>query len=284
MTRNYTPQELDSAPVATFLTTDERLRVDAAGTGLYRTRHHDSVEQILRNLQTEHVRAVLVSVNMCSPQGFSRVSRIIREYPRVPTVAVVSQYLPRTAQAVLLLGRCGVRTLVDIRDARGWQELRGLLDHSRTGSLQRIAIGGIESDLGTAPAGCLHFFYVLFDVAPRVNTVKKLADELEVVPSTLMSRFFRFNLPAPKRYLTLTRLVYAAQLFENPGLSVAAVSNQLDFSSPQSFGRHVYATMGLTPSQFRDTYDGEGMLEHYRRALVTPYVEVLRAFDPLSPT
>ena len=41
-----------------------------------------------------------------------------------------------------------------------------------------------------------------------------------------MSRFFRANLPAPKRYLALARLVRAAHLFENHGFSIANVSNQ----------------------------------------------------------
>jgi AraC-like DNA-binding protein len=272
----------DLPPVATFLTPDERLRVDAAGMGVYQTHHRDSIDQIVRDLQTRRIGAVLLSANICEDQGVGRIARIVREYPRIPTVAVVSQYLPRTAQAVLLLGRCGIRTLVDVRDSRGWQELRGILDRNRTGSFQRLAIGMIETDLGDASSGCRHFFQVLFELAPKITTVRALAEILDVVPSTLMSRFFRFRLPAPKRYLAVARLTCAAQLFENPGLSVAAVSNQLDFSSPQSFGRHVYAILQMTPSDFRESYDGEGMLEYYRRELILPYMHVLQRFDPLA--
>ncbi len=76
----------------------------------------------------------------------------------------------------------------------------------------------------------------------------------------------------------------AARLFENPGFSVANVANHLDYSSPQSFGRHVRMLMHMTAVQFREQYDGEGMLDFFRRELVLPHVEQLRALRPLHPT
>ena len=269
-------------PITTFLTPDERLRIDAAGLGLYETRHRESVDQIAKDLQTQRVQAVLLSVNICANQSLSRIARIVREYPRIPTVAVVSQYLPQTAQAVLLLGRCGVRTLVDVRDPRGWQELRKLIVRDRAAGLQRLALAMLDVELAEATAGSRQFLQTVFELAPQVSTVRRLAEALGVIPSTLMSRFFRYELPPPKQYLALARLTCAAQLLENPGLSVAAAANQLDYSSPQSFGRHVHALMQMTPTVFRDTYDGEGMLDHFRRVLVTPYLSKLRRFDPLA--
>jgi hypothetical protein len=96
-----------------------------------------------------------------------------------------------------------------------------------------------------------------------------------------MSRFFRAGLPAPKRYLAFARLVRAARLFENPGLSIANVANHLDYSSPQSFGRHVRTLMSITALEFRRRYDGEGMLHHFREQLVLPHMITLRQFRPL---
>jgi AraC-like DNA-binding protein len=115
-----------------------------------------------------------------------------------------------------------------------------------------------------------------------VSTVRALSAELRVVPSTLMSRFFRARLPAPKRYLATARLVQAARLFENPGLSVANIADHLEYSSPQSFGRHVKTMVGLTATMFRQRYDGEGMLGRFREELVLPYLDVLRHFSPLG--
>jgi hypothetical protein len=35
--------------------------------------------------------------------------------------------------------------------------------------------------------------------------------------------------------------------------------------------------------QFRDQYDGEGMLQHFREELVLPHLEKLRDLRPLYP-
>ena len=139
-------------------------------------------------------------------------------------------------------------------------------------------------DLSGVPQDCWRFFEALFLAPSRVSTVRGLARRLDVLPSTLMSRFFRVQLPAPKQYLAIARLVRAARLFENPGFSVANVANHLDYSSPQSFGRHVRTWMDLTALQFRDTYDGEGMLQRFREQLVLPYLPIIRQLRPLAPT
>ena len=39
-------------PIATLLTPEERLRVDAAGEGCYRTLHRESVDDVIRDLFT----------------------------------------------------------------------------------------------------------------------------------------------------------------------------------------------------------------------------------------
>lgn len=83
-------------------------------------------------------------------------------------------------------------------------------------------------------------------------------------------------------YLSLARLIRAAKLFENPGLSIASVANYLDYSSPQSFGRHVRTVMNMSPVTFRETYDGAGMLHYFRNELVLPYTEILRSFRPAA--
>jgi AraC-like DNA-binding protein len=80
----------------------------------------------------------------------------------------------------------------------------------------------------------------------------------------------------------MARLVCAARVFENPGLSLAVVANELDYSSPQAFGRHVQGLLGISAGQFRERYDGEGMLQHFRDELVLPFASSLRAFDPLQ--
>ena len=270
------------AAVATVLTPAERLRVDAAGEGLYRTIHRDTVEDVIRDLKERRVGAVLVSVaRCCDAQATSRLAAVVREFPRVPAVALLTQFESESARAVLALGRCGVSQLIDVRQPTGWRELRAALMADRGDDIRRLVLGHLAVDLVGAPEDCWHFFEALFGTGTGVSTVRTLARQLCVLPSTLMSRFFRAGLPAPKRYLALARLVRAARLFENPGLSIANVANHLDYSSPQSFGRHVRTLMGVTALEFRRRYDGEGLLHYFRQQLILPYATILRQFRPL---
>lgn len=271
-------------PVSTMLTPVERIRVDAAGEGSYQALHRDSIDELVQDLKSNRATAVLVSITRCDDRARVGVAAMVREFPRVPTVALLTQVDRAAPHAVLSLGSSGIRQLVDVREPAGWRELRSFLLSMRGEDIQRLALSQLALDLTGATTDCWRFFEALFVAPPRVTTVRALARRLDVLPSTLMSRFFRAQLPAPKRYLAMARLVRAARLFENPGFSVANVANHLDYSSPQSFGRHVRTLLRITALQFRDRYDGEGMLQHFRQVLVMPYLDKLRPLRPLTPS
>lgn len=271
------------AAIATMLEPAERARVDAAGVGVYRALHRDSLDDVFRDLRERPIGAVLVSVCRCADRDAAKLARLVREFPRIPAVALLTQVEQQTPRAVLALGRSGVRAIVDVRQPTGWRELRAVLVEGRGDDIQRLALSRIAEDMPNARADCQQFFELVFRPRP-VGTVRSLSRALGVLPSTLMSRFFRAHLPAPKRYLATARLVRAARLLENPGLSVASVANHLDYSSPQSFGRHVRTMLRISAVEFRERYDGEGMLRCFREELVLPFVPVLLVFSPLTST
>jgi AraC-like DNA-binding protein len=270
--------------IATMLTPTERLRVDAAGDGWYQTIHRDSVAEVVQDLKTQRAGAVVLSVARCDSSERAAVAALVREFPRVPTVALLTSVDRSAPQTMLSLGSTGVRQLVDVRDADGWRELRNYLLTTRAEDIQREALGQLAIDLAGVSHDCWRFFEALFLVPAHVSTVRALARRLDVLPSTLMSRFFRAHLPAPKRYLAMARLVRAARLFENPGFSVANIANHMDYSSPQSFGRHVRMVLDMTALQMRDSYDGRGMFDRFRASLVIPHLDGLRRLRPLAPT
>lgn len=268
-------------PIATLLTPEERLRVDAAGEGYYRTLHRETVDDVIRDLKSRQVQAVLVSVS-CASKYTSRVASLVREFPRIPAVALLSEFELRTPHTVLALGQCGIRRLVDVRQPTGWRELRGTLMADAGGVAHRSILGQLAIDLAGVPPDCWHFFETIFTCSPRLGNVRLLARHLEVTPSTLMSRFFRAGVPTPKRYLAMARLVRAARLFENAGFSIANVANHLDYSSPQSFGRHVRTLLHITAGEFRERYDCASMFTRFRTDLIVPHIDGLRILRPLT--
>jgi AraC-like DNA-binding protein len=90
------------------------------------------------------------------------------------------------------------------------------------------------------------------------------------------------GLPSPKSYLAATRLLNAVLLFERPGFTVADVAYRLDYSSPQSFGRHVRSLLGITGTELRRRLTFPVALERYLAALILPYRETWSEFHPLG--
>jgi AraC-like DNA-binding protein len=268
-------------PVATVLDPRERGDVERAGAGLYRTIHRDTVQEVLRDLRQRRVSAVLLSALRCTSAELPRASRVVREFPRIPAVVLVSRHGEASATDLMAIGGCGMQRVIDVRASAGWSTLRAVLSAENLRERDRQALQELMDDLADAPEDMVRFARALFDGYTGVRTVRELALTLDVTPSTLVSRFFRARLPAPKRYLVYAGLVRAARLFENPGFSVADVANHLAHSSPQSFGRHVRTYLGISAGEFRQSYDGTRMMRRFRDELVRPYQSRLRRLSPL---
>jgi AraC-like DNA-binding protein len=199
---------------------------------------------------------------------------------------------------VLLLGRAGVPQVVDARTPRGWRVLRDALSTEHLpDAFRRHAVASVLAEIGEiagsaqsaqsaqsahavteVATGCARFFALVF--TPRAGSAKAVAAGLGVHPTTLCSRFARAGLPSPKRYAMAARLVLVARFAERRGASFGDLADRLGVSSSQSLGRAIRAATGLRAAAFREAFDGERMLRHFRTLLVTPYRDRLRDFDP----
>lgn len=269
--------------VTTLLDPRERPSVDAAGSGVYRALHRESLDDAVQDIRERRAAAIVVSACRYGEGEAPRLAQLVREYPQTPAIALLSASDTQAARSVLALGRSGVRRLVDVRQTAGWRELRDVLRSEVLGDIERVALARLAIDLSGVSDDCWLFFETLVRDARGVGSVRAVCRQLGVVPSTLMSRFLRLDLPSPKQYLAYLRLMRAARLLENDRLSIASVALTLHYSSPQSFGRHVKTLLGLSASEFRRRYDGDGMLERLRTELVLPYKDRLAQLRPLAP-
>jgi AraC-like DNA-binding protein len=273
--------DLPSTTVAAVLLPGERLRVDAAGNGCFAVVHRDSVPDAVRVVRERAVDAVLLSVHRCAPDQVEAVRHLVHEFPGIPTVALVSQHDPSATEMLLRLGASGVQQVVDVTSPTGWSRLRQVVGQPATRAVSRIQ-GPVLTALADAPADARLFVEAMIRLAPDTPTVTALAERLYVRPSTLMSRFARAGLPSPKNYLSAIRLLHAAYLFEASGLSVADVAYRLEYSSPQSFGRHLRAMLGVTALEFRRRFPFPVAMERFVELMVEPYREVWRDFHPVA--
>lgn len=269
--------------VATVVEPPVRSRLDAGAGGRFAVVHSETLREALRTVRERSVNAVLVSPRWVSHDQLPSLTTLVRGFPGVPTVAVLSQHDALASERLLHLGACGVQRVVDLSGRDGWQRLRELVARP-TGPTASLMLARIIPALGGgASPGCKRYFDVMVRRAPGVTTVRALARGLGVGASTFMSRFFRAGLPSPKRYLAAVRLVYAAGLLESPGLSIADVAYRLEYSSPQSFSRHLRTALGMSAGEFRKRYALDAALQDFVSRLIVPYRQRFRTFHPLPP-
>jgi AraC-like DNA-binding protein len=272
---------VSSHTVATVLLPGERSSVDAAGNGCFSLVHRDSIPEAIRVVRERPVDAMLLSVHRCQTGQMDALSHFLRDFPEIPTVALVSHHDSRATETLLTLGASGIRQVVDVTSPTGWQRLRELISGPASRASARIQAHLFDA-LEDVPPDTRLYFEAMVRLAPETVTVRKLARTLQVRPSTLMSRFSRAQLPSPKSYLAAIRLLHASILLELPGLSIADVAYRLDYSSPQSFGRHVRAILGITSSEFRNRMPFAAAMSRFVSIMITPYLKALRAFHPLA--
>jgi AraC-like DNA-binding protein len=275
------PSARPRVTVAAVVSQVERSQLDAAGAGCFAVLHQPSVPETMRVVRERSIDAVVLSVHHCGKDAVAAVDRLVRKFPEIPTVALVSRPDPGMPEMLLRMGATGVRHVVDVSAPSGWSRLRQLLLEPASRPASRILARFFEY-LAELPGDTRLFLELLVRVAPETPTVRQLALQARVQPSTLMSRFNRAGLPSLKTYLAGIRLLYAAQYFEQDGLSVADVAYRLDCSSPQSFGRHLRAMLGVTAGEFRRRYPFDVAMERFRRVLLEPYQSQWSAFHPLE--
>src|SRR5262245_15379509 len=259
--------------VCTLLPPAERQRFEAVGDGCFVSVHAESCREVLSAARRRRVDAVVLSVQRCGGEELPSVARLVREFPAIPAVALVSRHDHHSTETLLRLGASGVRAAIDCTEPGGWRRLRELVGHPASPIAARILHRLLPALGDEVPEDARLFFEAMTRLAPAIRTVRGLARHLRLPASTLMSRFLRSQLPSPKTYLAAMRLVHAAYLFRNPGLSVADVAYRLDFSSPQSFSRHLKAMLGITAGEYRRRFPFDVALTRYVDLLIAPYRE-----------
>ena len=266
--------------IAAVLAPEERVRVEAAGNGCFSLLAGETIPDAIRLVRERAVDALLLSVSRCGADQVPALARLVEACPGLPTVALLSHHSEADTETLLRLGATGVRQVVDVTTPQGWRRLREVVSQPAGHSAARIqsALFGELAEL--TPDGRL-FLEALTRLAPETTTVRRLSRTLAVATSTLVSRFARHGLPSPKGYLAAMRLLHAAALFERGAMSVADVAYRMEYSSPQSFGRHLRATLGVTASEFRRRIPFPEALARFLARLAIPYREEWRTFHPL---
>ncbi len=267
--------------VAAVLAPGERAGLEAAGVGCFTVVHRASLPDAVKAVRERPVDAIVFSVHHCRGHGAHQIDDLVRRFPDVPAVALLTRNDAETPEALLRLGATGVRHVVDVTGPAGWRRLRQMLAEPASKPAARI-LAKVHDALPEISADTRMFLELMIRIAPSTPVARTLAQQSRIRPSTLTSRFARAGLPSPKAYLAALRLVYAAQYFDYDGLSISDVAYRLECSSPQSFGRHLRSMMGITPGEFRRRFTFDTAIDRFVALLVEPYRLEWGRFRPLA--
>src|SRR5579863_5262124 len=167
------PTDQNPPSISTILTPDERSSLDAAGRGMCEALHRDSIDEVTRDVRERRAGAVVVSVARCVRETMN-VTSLMREFPRIPAIALLSITGQAASHAVLTLGQCGIRTLIDVREPDGWRALRAAIANSSPAESGRFALDVLSTDLAGVSAACWDFFDALFATTPPISRVSAL--------------------------------------------------------------------------------------------------------------
>ena len=263
--------------VCTVLPPLERARLDAAGDGCFTALHVDSFHDVLNAARRQQVDALVISVHRCGGVELPAVARFVHEFPAIPAVALVSRHDSDATETLLRLGATGVRAAVDCTEPGGWRRLRELVGHPASPAAGQV-LARVLPALRDVPDDTRLFFEALTRLAPVLT---RCGDSLSTsgVGQTLMSRStggcLTTKLPGRSRLLPPSTVSESRAVSGRCCLSV-------DYSSPQSFSRHLKAMLGVTAGEYRKRFPFDVALARFIDLLIIPYREALRALHPLN--
>jgi AraC-like DNA-binding protein len=267
--------------VLTVVDSAIRSRLDAAVGSMVRPLHLDSLFAAIAAANAHPVRAVLLGPATIDGDISPAMQRLARACAGSALVAVVGSWTPGLPERLLAFGSYGIRDVVDVTRADELNRLRVLLARPEWDLSKRIA-DAILPILQNVSPEMRHFVNSLVRLAPSETSAKKVAGELGVSNSSLASRFFRARLPTPKKYLATMRLIYAAGVLETRSISMAHAARRLNYSSPQSFGRHVREQFNMSACEFREEYSFDQMANHFISRLLFQHRNTLHWFNPFG--
>lgn len=268
------------ADVLTVVDSTLRRRLTLALDEFARPLHLASVGEALSVVRERPVQAVLLGRGAMTTGTATTVGRLVVNCGGT-LIAVIEGWTPELPETLLAFGRYGVRDAVDVSDRHGLSRLRDLITRTDWEPAQRVA-RAFEPSLTEASEEMRFFLNYLVRTASFIGSITILAARLGVSHSSLNSRFLRAGLPSPRKYLVYIRLLFATALLEQPRVTAAHVAHRLNYSSPQSFMRHVRAQLGVSVRDLRQRHSFDALAQRVVFHTLSQNAATLKWFRPLG--
>lgn len=221
----------------------------------------------LRSALLESTQAALCFADAMEGEGSERalseeLQEIAHEFPHIPLVACLDIDPFHDAEVLTTLQSWGIAEVIDLRREQSEAALARRLDEVKSFWVQRIVERAFPRFLGTRARALVE---AIAEVAADGGHVPELARAFGIDERTVPRWCNSAGLPNGRRLFTWIRLLLAAELLDQPRLSIEVIARVSGYSSAASFKSATKKFTSFTPTELR------------RRGAFNVIAELLRA-------
>lgn len=203
---------------------------------------------LLATLREQEVSACIVDVDYPHRRiGVGELEMIRREHPGI--ALVVYGVFRESSLELFHLGRLGIDELILADKDDHPRKIRSTVSRALARALAFRVEDRLDGQLSEIGLRCLRW---AIEHAHEAPLVPDLADALRTTRRTLSRSLRRGGMPPPGRFLLWGRLFRAAQLLEDPEVTVEGAAYRMGYSSAAALRRALVRETGLPPTGVSD--------------------------------
>lgn len=249
-----------------------RDRVHKAGSSIFRCWSVSDWDSLRDALQDAPPAAVVVAdpyLDMPGRRELSpRLRSILWEFPSATVIAAVSLRPDRYGD-FHTLGEWGIAEILDMEEETTLEAVERRLRSAYGYPIQRLLSRALPNYV---PGRARAILLAAAEVAASGGQGRDLARKLHLSERTLLRWCERTDLPPPRRVMAWMRILFAADLLDDPGRTVLSVAHACGYVSDSSLRRAMQDFLGIAPTALRE----KGAFQTASRTMVKELAELRR--------
>ncbi|HEX2220711.1 MAG TPA: helix-turn-helix domain-containing protein [Gemmatimonadales bacterium] len=197
-----------------------------------------------------------------------KLRNLLWEFPSVTVLAAMS-LKPDRFQDFHVLGEWGVTEVLDMDEENTLEAVEKRLRSAYGSPVQRL----LDRSLPPYVSGRARSILAsAAEIAAAGGQGRDLARSLHLSERTLLRWCERTDLPPPRRVMAWMRILFAADLLDDPGRTVLSVAHACGYVSDSSLRRAMQDFLGIPPTALRE----QGAFATASRMMVSELFELRR--------
>jgi AraC-like DNA-binding protein len=249
-----------------------RDRVHKVGTARFRcwsVANWDALRDAIRDAPPAAIVVLDPYMEMPSRREPSpKLRSLLWEFPSVTVLAALSLKSERFRD-YHILGEWGVTELIDIDEENTLEAIERRLSAAYGRPIKRLLDRSLPPYVSGRARSILSS---AAEVAASGGQGRDLARTLQLSERTLLRWCERTDLPPPRRVMAWMRILFAADLLDDPGRTVLSVAHACGYVSDSSLRRAMQDFLGIPPTALRE----QGAFSTASRMMVNELFELRR--------